>query len=76
MNILSFIKSLFAKRDEHIKSVEKIDKQIEEALYRLVESYHIIGVEEEAKRYAAVLGSNYPEGKWFKYAYKLINRKK
>ena len=50
--------------------------QIEEALYRLVESYHIIGVEEEAKRYAAVLGSNYPEGKWFKYAYKLINRKK
>lgn len=50
--------------------------QIEEALYRLVECYHIIGVEEEAKRYAAVLGGNYPEGKWFKYAYKLINRKK
>ena len=35
MNILSFIKSLFAKRDEHIKSVEKIDKQIEEALYKV-----------------------------------------
>jgi hypothetical protein len=35
MNILSFIKSLFAKRDEHVKSVEKIDKQIEEALYKI-----------------------------------------
>jgi hypothetical protein len=35
MNILSFVKSLFAKRDEHIKSVEKIDKQIEEALYKI-----------------------------------------
>lgn len=35
MNILSFIKSLFAKRDEHVKSVEKIDKQIEEALYKV-----------------------------------------
>ena len=35
MSIISFIKSLFAKRDEHIKSVEKIDKQIEEALYKV-----------------------------------------
>jgi hypothetical protein len=35
MNILSFIKSLFAKREEHIKSVKEIDKQIEEALYKV-----------------------------------------
>jgi hypothetical protein len=35
MSILLFIKSLFAKRDEHVKSVEKIDKQIEEALYKV-----------------------------------------
>lgn len=35
MNILSFVKSLFAKRGEHIKSVKKIDKQIEEALYKI-----------------------------------------
>lgn len=35
MSIISFIKSLFAKREEHIKSVEKIDKQIEEALYKV-----------------------------------------
>lgn len=32
MSIISFIKSLFAKRNEHIKSVEKIDKQIAEVL--------------------------------------------
>ena len=35
MNIISFIKSLFAKREQHIKSVEKIDKQIEETLYKI-----------------------------------------
>lgn len=50
--------------------------QIEEALYRLAECYHIIGVEEEAKRYTIVLGNNYPEGRWFKDAYKLVSSKK
>lgn len=50
--------------------------QIEEALFRLTECYHIIGVDEEAKRYAIVLGKNYPEGEWYKYAYKLVKNKK
>lgn len=50
--------------------------QIEEALYRLTECYHILGVEEEAKRYAIVLGKNYPEGEWYRYAYKLVKNKK
>ena len=48
--------------------------QIEEALYRLVECYHMLGVDEEANRYAIVLGNNYPTGKWYKYAYKLIKK--
>ena len=46
--------------------------QIEEALYRLVECYHILGVETEAEKYAAVLGNNYPEGKWYKHAYQTV----
>ncbi len=46
--------------------------QIEEALYRMVEGYHALGVESEAKKYAAVLGNNYPESKWYKYSYNLI----
>jgi outer membrane protein assembly factor BamD len=72
----------YLKKDETIAAINRfkvvVDKyqttsQIEEALYRLVECYHILGVEEEAKRYAAVLGNNYPDGKWFNYAYKLVN---
>jgi outer membrane protein assembly factor BamD len=45
---------------------------IQEALYRAVECYHILGVKAEAKKYAAVLGSNYPQSKWYRYSYNLI----
>lgn len=43
-----------------------------EALERLVESYLALGVPEEAKKAAAVLGANYPGSKWYSHAYKLI----
>lgn len=48
---------------------------IEEALYRLTYCYYSLGVESEAKRYAAVLGNNYPESKWYKYSYELVKEK-
>ncbi|HEX7783486.1 MAG TPA: outer membrane protein assembly factor BamD [Sphingobium sp.] len=43
-----------------------------EALERLVESYLALGVPEEAKKAAAVLGANYPGSKWYERSYKLI----
>ncbi len=43
-----------------------------EALYRLVESNLAIGVPEEAQRYAAVLGANYPGNEWYERAYELM----
>ncbi len=43
-----------------------------EALERLVESYLRLGIPEEAKKAAAVLGANYPGSKWYEHAYKLI----
>ena len=43
-----------------------------EALERLVESYLALGIPEEAKKAAAVLGANYPGSKWYEHAYKLI----
>jgi len=46
---------------------------IPEALYRLVESYLMLGISNEAKNYAAVLGHNYPDSTWYKYCYSLIN---
>ncbi len=48
---------------------------VEEALYRLVEAYTILGIKEEAQKYAAVLGYNYPGSKWYKYSYDLVNNK-
>ncbi|MGB3167312.1 MAG: outer membrane protein assembly factor BamD [Alteraurantiacibacter sp.] len=45
-----------------------------EALYRLVESNLAIGVPEEAQRYAAVLGTNYPGNEWYERAYELMQR--
>ncbi|WP_367363947.1 outer membrane protein assembly factor BamD [Candidatus Tisiphia endosymbiont of Nedyus quadrimaculatus] len=46
---------------------------IPEALYRLVESYLMLGLNIEAKKYAAVLGHNYPNSNWYKYCQPFIN---
>lgn len=45
-----------------------------EALYRLTETSLALGIPEEAKKYAAVLGTNFPGSKWYDRAYKLMNR--
>lgn len=44
-----------------------------EALYRLTEAYLALGVYNEAQKYAAVLGHNYPASKWYKNSYRLLN---
>ena len=46
-----------------------------EALYRLVESDLTMGMLEEAKRNAAVLGYNYPGDYWYQRAYDLMTSK-
>ena len=43
-----------------------------EALERLVEAYMTLGLVEEAKRNAAVLGYNYPGDYWYQAAYTLM----
>ena len=56
--------------------VEKYDKTIfiEEALYRLVEIYYKIGLENEAKSAAALLGYNYNSSEWYERSYKILNK--
>ena len=56
--------------------VEKYDKTIfiEEALHRLVEIHYHLGLENEAKKYANILGYNYNSGEWFEQSYKLLNK--
>ena len=43
-----------------------------ESLHRLVEIYYSLGLYEEAKRYAATLGHNFPDSKWYVMSYKII----
>ena len=46
----------------------------EEALHRLVEVYYIIGLKEEAKKYAQLLGYNYQSSKWYEKSYSVFNK--
>jgi outer membrane protein assembly factor BamD len=56
--------------------VENYDKTvfIEEALHRLVEIHYYIGLENEAKKYAKILGYNYNSSEWFEQSYKILNK--
>ena len=57
--------------------VKKYDRTVfvEEALHRLVEVYYKIGLIEEAKQVAAILGYNYQSGQWYERSYKVFNKK-
>ena len=56
--------------------VEKYDKTIfiEEALFRLVEIYYRIGLDDEAKAAASMLGYNYNSSEWYERSYKILNK--
>ena len=45
----------------------------EEALHRLVEIHYIIGLEDEAKKYAKLLGYNYQSSTWYEKSYIIFN---
>ena len=47
---------------------------VEEALHRLVEIYYKIGLIDEAKKVAYVLGYNYESGKWYENSYRVFNK--
>lgn len=74
----------YEKHDDYIAAINRFRVVVEnyqttshvpEALYRLVECYLHLGVKEEAKRYAAVLGYNFPNSVWYRDAYKLMTGK-
>lgn len=71
----------YLKRMEYIAAinrfrvvVEKYDTttHIPEAMHRIVEAYLRLGIVPEAKKYAAVLGYNYPGSDWYKYSYAML----
>ena len=47
---------------------------VEEALHRLVEIYYKIGLIDEAKKVAYILGYNYKSGKWYENSYRVFNK--
>ena len=47
---------------------------IEEALHRLVEVYYRVGLTDEAKSSAAILGYNYNSSEWYEQTYKILNK--
>jgi|TARA_B100001093_G_scaffold509851_1_gene574683 outer membrane protein assembly factor BamD len=57
-----------------INDFEETD-YVEEAIHRLVEINYILGLEDEAKKYAILLGYNYQSSEWYKESYRVFNKK-
>ncbi len=71
----------YLKRKNYVASINRFktvvsDYQttahVEEALARLTECYMALGIAKEAQNAAAVLGHNYPDSKWYKDSYALL----
>lgn len=71
-------KKFIAALNRFKKVIEKYEttSHAEEALYRMTEAYLSLGLEDEARKNAAVLGHNFPKSKWYKYAYRIVEEGK
>ena len=70
----------YLKRDHYLAAINRFRRVIDdfqttshvpEALHRLVEAYTALGLLEEAKKAASVLGHNYPGSQWYIDSYAL-----
>ena len=73
----------YQERREYIAALSRFENVVDnfdttshapEALHRMVESYLLLGIPEEARRTAAVLGYNYPNSEWYDRSYELIQK--
>ncbi|MCB1520957.1 MAG: outer membrane protein assembly factor BamD [Hyphomicrobiaceae bacterium] len=71
----------YLKNGNHVAAINRFKSvvseyqttaHVEEALMRLVESYMALGIKPEAQSAAAVLGHNFPNSRWYKDAYALL----
>ena len=60
------------KRYQKVINEHSQSKYTPEALHRLVEIYYSLGMIEDSKKTASVLGYNYPKSKWYQYSYNLV----
>ena len=73
----------YLKKEKWIPAINRFKKVIkdydrsiyaEEALHRLVEVHYRIGLLEESKKYAILLGYNYQSGEWYQNSYRVFNK--
>ncbi|WP_037492646.1 outer membrane protein assembly factor BamD [Sneathiella glossodoripedis] len=72
----------YQRSDQFVAAINRFRQVIEqyqttshvpEALHRLTESYLALGIEDEAKNAAAVLGYNFPGSEWYQDSYALLD---
>jgi len=78
-----YIGRYYLERKKWISSINRFKKVVSdyettiytpEALHRLVEIYYTLGLLDESKKYASVLGYNYLSDTWYKETYKVYNK--
>ena len=78
-----YLAKYYIEREKWIPAINRLkvvinnyDKTIyvEEALHRLVELHYKVGLVQEARQYASLLGYNYQSSKWYEASYKLLNK--
>ena len=78
-----FIGNYYIKKGKWIPAINRLKKvvedysttiYVEEALHRLVEIHYKIGLTQESKKYAKLLGYNYQSSEWYKESYKVFNK--
>ncbi len=71
----------YAKQDNYVAAINRFKAvvvsyqttaHVEEALYRLTASYLSLGIVSEAQSAAAVLGHNFPNSRWYKDSFALL----
>ncbi len=71
----------YLKNKQHLAAINRFKtvvtefqttQHVEEALMRLTEGYMLLGIKQEAQNAAAVLGHNFPDSRWYKDAYALL----
>ena len=78
-----YLARYYLEREKWIPAINRFKKVIkdydrtiyaEEALHRLVEVHYRIGLLEESKKYAILLGYNYQSGEWYENSYRVFNK--
>ncbi len=78
-----YIARYYVQREKWIPAINRFKKvvedyettiYVEEALHRLVELHYKLGLIDDSKKYASLLGYNYESSQWYEKSYKIFNK--